>query len=307
MIPAAILLAAPPAGQEAVPSAEQSGTDQREQPPPTQAVPEAQEPSGAAPAVIPIPPDSAANSVPAVPPEDRPDTGITVTGRARTPGDPLQQLNARSFAVTQTIDDNVTAPLAHAYEHAMPKPVRLGLRNFLGNLHEPVVFVNFLLQHKIGKAGETLARFAIDTTLGVGGVVDVAKRRPFNLPRRANGFGDTLGFYGVKPGAFMFLPLLGPTTLRDMAGGVLDRLMLPAIPGTPFSSPTWAVPAGAMHTLDKRIEFDDKLAQQRASDDPYAARRDYYLKQRQAEIDALRGKPVTAVPPVQTAMAAPGG
>lgn len=99
-------------------------------------------------------------------------------------------------------------------------PIRSGLRNFRFNLHEPIVCVNFLFQHKVGKAGETLARFAINSTIGVAGVFDMAKRRTFRLPRRRNGFGDTMGFYGVKPGPYFFLPLIGPTTARDLLGTV---------------------------------------------------------------------------------------
>jgi phospholipid-binding lipoprotein MlaA len=217
-----------------------------------------------------------------------------VTGRKRAPGDPLERVNLKAFAVTETLDESVTAPLMNAYQHGLPKPLRQGLHNFLGNLHEPVVFINFVLQHKFGKAAETFGRFAIDTTFGVGGIMDAAKRKPFNLPRRRNGFADTLGFYGVKPGAYLFLPLVGPTTVRDLAGGLLDRLVLPSIPGTPFAGPTWAVPAGVVHVLDQRVEFDNELTRERASEDPYTARRDYYLHRRQAEIDALRGKSISS-------------
>ena len=247
-----------------------------------------------------VPPDVSPVSPPALDSAD--DTGILVTARSRSAADPLAKVNAKSFAVTQTIDDNVTAPLARAYEHTMPSPVRAGLRNFLFNLHEPVVFVNFVLQHKVGKAAETFVRFALDSTVGMAGLLDVAKRRPFNLPRRPNGFADTLGFYGVRPGAYLFLPLMGPTTVRDLAGGLLDRLLLPAVPGTPFRGATWTVPTGVLHTLNKRIEFDGELQQQRASADPYVARRDYYLSKRQAEIDALHGKTVVSEPVVRTAM-----
>src|SRR3546814_1283739 len=76
-------------------------------------------------------------------------------------------------------------------------------------------FLNFLLQFKIGKAAETLGRFAVNTTFGVGGLFDVAKTMPFNLPYRRNGFANTLGFYGVEPGPYFYLPLIGSTTLRS--------------------------------------------------------------------------------------------
>src|SRR3546814_5937005 len=68
----------------------------------------------------------------------------------------------------------------------------------------PVNFLNFLLQFKIGKAAETLGRFVVNTTFGVGGLVDVAKTKPFNLPYRRNGFANTLGFYGVEPGPYFY-------------------------------------------------------------------------------------------------------
>ena len=74
--------------------------------------------------------------------------------------------------------------LAFAYEDVIPRPIRKGLRNFLHNLGEPIVFLNFMLQLKPGKAAETLGRFVINTTIGAAGLVDVAKRKPFNLPHR---------------------------------------------------------------------------------------------------------------------------
>src|SRR3546814_4173394 len=96
-------------------------------------------------------------------------------------------------------------------------------------------FLNFLLQFKIGKAAETLGRFVVNTTFGVGGLVDVAKTKPFNLPYRRNGFANTLGFYGVEPGPYFYLPLVGPTTLRDMAGNGIALLVLPTTVGAPFN------------------------------------------------------------------------
>src|SRR3546814_15373424 len=77
------------------------------------------------------------------------------------------------------------------YQGIVPEPVRDGLGNALRNLSEPVNFLNFLLQFKIGKAAETLGRFAVNTTFGVGGLFDVAKTMPFNLPYRRNGFANT--------------------------------------------------------------------------------------------------------------------
>jgi phospholipid-binding lipoprotein MlaA len=216
---------------------------------------------------------------------------IVVSARRPTPGDPLGKLNAKTFAATQAVDEAVVGPIALGYKNALPAPVRSGFRNFLNNLHEPDVFFNFLLQLKPGKAAETFGRFAANSTIGVAGLFDVAKRPPFNLPRRANGFADSLGYYGVKTGPFLFLPLVGPTTPRDLAGLILDRLLLPVAIGNPFNQLAYTVPTGVISTLDHRAEFDEELHKLReGTADPYAARRDFYLQGRQAEIDELRGK-----------------
>ena len=222
---------------------------------------------------------------------------IIVTGRRASPGDPLEELNSKSFEVTQSVDKAIVAPVAFAYEEAMPRPVRKGLRNFLNNLSEPIVFLNFMLQLKPGKAAETFGRFAINTAIGGAGLVDVAKRKPFNLPRRKNGFANTLGYYGVKPGPYFYLPLVGSTTLRDFIGNRLDLLILPMALGGPFKRPQFAIPVAVLSELDHRIEFDDELSEMRATRDPYVAARTYYLQRRQAEIDALhgRGGPTTRV------------
>ena len=231
---------------------------------------------------------------PALPAEEGEGEDIVVLGRSRR-GDPLEPLNAATFAATQAVDQAVVGPVALAYEKNVPSPLRLGLRNFLANLREPVVFVNYLLQLKLGKAAETAGRFALNSTVGIAGVMDVAKRKPFKLPLRRNNFANTLGFYGVKPGAFFFLPLIGPTTLRDVVGTVVDQLFVPIQPLRPAGGLTYTVPVGILSALDYRARIEPDLQRQRSTADPYAALRRDYLERRQGEIDALRGK--RAAPP----------
>lgn len=216
---------------------------------------------------------------------------IVVKARAPAPpGDPMQALNAKSFEITQAVDTAVIRPVARAYQRIVPDPLRSGFRNFLNNLREPVAFLNFLLQHKVGKAFETLGRFGVNTTLGAAGLFDVAKKKPFYLPRRRNGLGNTLGFYGVKPGPFLFLPIFGPTNLRDLLGDNLDRLVLPAVVGKPFNKPLYAFTIGALSSLDQRAEFDEKLQELHKGEDPYAKTREDYLRSRQEAIDELHRK-----------------
>lgn len=233
-----------------------------------------------------------------VPPAEQPAPDAPVEGNEiivsgstlAPPGDPLVQLNAQSYEATQKVDSALVAPLAKGYEDIAPKPVRSGLRNFFRNLKAPIIALNYLLQLKPGKAAETIGRFAINSTIGVAGFVDVAKKKPFNLPYRPNGFADTLGYYGVGPGPYFFLPLIGPTTLRDLLGGGVDAMVLPTAIGGPFADIRFSAPALTIGALDYRVQFDDDITAQQQAADPYTASKEHYLKQRQAEIDALKGK-----------------
>lgn len=284
----ALLLLATP--QEAATLPPQTATTQPAAPaesagtqPPAAQVPDAQ------------PPVTQAPDTPAAP-TDQTEDDLVVTGREGPPKqDPLERANAKAYEVSQKVDDAVVAPVAKAYEKTLPNPVRMGIRNILANLYEPIVFVNYLLQFKPGKAAETAGRFAINSTVGVAGTFDIAKRKPFHLPRRANGLANTLGFYGVGPGPYLYLPLVGPTSLRDAIGDGLDRLILPIAVGKPFSSPYFYVPAYVLRSLDQRADYEAQQALLHADgEDPYSSTRDDYLRTRQAEIDALRGRPSKA-------------
>jgi phospholipid-binding lipoprotein MlaA len=216
---------------------------------------------------------------------------IVVTARTGPPpGDPVEAVNEVSFVAVQAIDGAIIAPVAQGYEAAVPNPIRDGIHNVINNLDEPIVFVNFLLQLKIGKAFETVGRFAINSTVGIAGLVDVAKKKPFNLPRRSNGLADTLGFYGVGPGPYLFLPVVGSTTIRDLLGRFVDLSLLPTAVGKPFTDPIVSASKGILSSIDDRVRNDEILTRVQQSGNPYAAMREYYLKKRQAEIDVLKGK-----------------
>jgi phospholipid-binding lipoprotein MlaA len=222
---------------------------------------------------------------------------VVQTRRGHAPGDPFEALNTQSFEVVQSADRKLVRPIALAYRRAMPTPLRQGLSNVFRNLDQPVIFVNYILQIKPGKATETLGRFTINSTLGVAGLFDIAKRPAFNLPYRPNGFADSLGYYGVKPGAYFYLPLLGPTTVRDLFGYVVDSSVLPLAVGGPFDSFAFTIPTATLRALDTRGELDQQLhVLHYESVNPYAATRADYLKTRQAEIDALHSKRHSAVP-----------
>ncbi len=281
----ALMLTAMQANPEAVPAPTV--------PAPTVSAPPVDAPT-VAPAPLPAPPSPTTAPVA----ED-----IVVTAQPTPKEDPLKRANEVSFEVVQAADDAVVAPVAMAYKDGLPGPIRKGLHNFLFNIGEPVVAVNFLLQLKPGKAFETVGRFAINSTVGVAGLFDVAKKKPFHLPHRVNGFAYTMGYYGVKPGAYLYLPLIGATTVRDVTGRLLDLAFLPTVVGAPFNNIYYTLPSGVIYALDDRVAFDAKWQELKNGDRPaYAALRDYYLAKRQAEIDELRGKkpaaPAAPVTPV---------
>ncbi len=246
----------------------------------------------------PAPGEALPNTAPAGPPpappanpQEGPQKDIVVTGRAAWEApDPFADVNEKAFEIAIAADSVFLAPLARIYKDVIPKPVRDGAHNFLYNFREPVVFLNFVLQLKIGRALETAGRFVINSTVGVLGIFDIAKRKPFKWKRRSNGFANTLGFYGVKSGPYMYIPVAGPTTPRDLIGGALDRLLFPFVYGTRITKPEFAIPYGGVSMLDHRSDFDDAYTQLRSSKDPYAATRDFYLQRRQNEIDELKGK-----------------
>ncbi|PLK25576.1 VacJ family lipoprotein [Novosphingobium sp. TH158] len=256
----------------------------------------ASQPEAAAPSTAPE--AKAQAPVPATPPatatpEDTAAQGqdaIVVTARQNVPEDPGQAINVAAFEAVTAVDDAVVAPLAMGYKKALPSPARTGLRNFLRNLTEPVNFLNFMLQFKPGKAFETVGRFGINSTVGVAGLIDVAKTPTINLPYRANGFASTFGYYGIGAGPYMFLPVIGPTSARDLVGWVLDKSFLPAAVGEPFANSAYALGTGVVKSLDDRVELDEKFQEFRATGDAYVAEREWYLGKRRDEIEALHGR-----------------
>ena len=214
---------------------------------------------------------------------------VVIAKKHHTPGDPLEGFNRASYKFSTGIDKAVLRPVALAYRHIVPRPARDGLRNLLSNIGEPFVFANDLFQLKIGRAIKTLGRFVINSTLGVVGLFDTAKRKPFHLPHHNNSLGDTLGFYGVGPGPYLYLPILGPTTLRDAVAGQLQGIALGVIVRTPLRTPEYQIPAAIIGGLDQRAEADDDLRViTDDSVDPYATLRSVVLQDRAGEIAGLK-------------------
>lgn len=134
--------------------------------------------------------------------------------------DPLEPMNRKIFAFDMFLDKWLIKPIAIGYHDVVPQPGQDAIRNFLGNLHEPVIFANDLLQTEFKRAGWTAERFLLNSTIGVGGVMDVASK--WGIEKQSGDFGQTLYHYGVGEGFYLVLPLLGPSNPRDAIGMVAD-------------------------------------------------------------------------------------
>lgn len=139
---------------------------------------------------------------------------------AQQASDPLEPLNRRIQAFNDGLDEALVAPLARGYQNVVPGFARTAVGNFFGNIADAWSALNQLLQGKPGAALDMTLRTAVNTTFGLGGVLDVASEA--GLERRSEDFGQTLGVWGLPAGPYLVLPLLGPSSLRDAGGRVLD-------------------------------------------------------------------------------------
>lgn len=138
--------------------------------------------------------------------------------------DPWEGMNRRIYNFNAVFDEYVFLPVVRAYEYVLPDIAQTGISNFFRNLTEITNLTNSLLQFKIVKAVNTLGRIVINTTVGLGGFIDVAKTVD-GIERENEDFGQTLGFYGLGPGPYLVLPILGPSSVRDTTGLVADTVV----------------------------------------------------------------------------------
>ncbi len=138
--------------------------------------------------------------------------------------DPWEPMNRRIYNFNAIFDNYVFLPVVNAYEFVLPGFAQTGISNFYHNLTEVTNLMNSLLQFKFVKAVNTFGRIAINTTVGLGGLIDVATLND-GIKREDEDFGQTLGFYGLGPGPYLVLPILGPSNLRDTAGLGVDTLV----------------------------------------------------------------------------------
>lgn len=191
--------------------------------------------------------------------------------------DPLEILNRGIFKFNEVLDGLVLKPVAHIYLGVVPEPVRHGVTNVLTNLSAPVVFVNSALQGDKENLSRTAGRFLVNSTVGIGGIFDMAK--DMGIPKEhKKDFGQTFGVWGIDSGPYIYLPIFGPSSVRDALGMVADTA---SDPFTYILSQPTTIALDATRTIDRRADLlplTDRIY--RDSLDPYASIRSMYQQYR---------------------------
>jgi phospholipid-binding lipoprotein MlaA len=219
---------------------------------------------------------------------------------AHPPEDPWESFNRKSFAFSMKVDRAVIAPISRLSASLTPGPIRSGIHNIVVNLSEPVVLANDLIQVRFRRALKSAARLVVNSTVGLLGILDVAGH--IGIPHHPNGFGDTLGRYGVRPGPYLYVPILGPGTVRDLFGSAVDDVSNP-IGYLHFPYRTDAnLGLHLVEALDERARAEPELqALLSGAADPYATLRSTYLQMREAEVRGQAELP--ALPDIPSAPA----
>ncbi len=203
-------------------------------------------------------------------------SGCATTGGGRT-DDPFEPVNRAMYAINDPIDKYVLKPIAQAYVDYVPSIIRTGINNYFNNIDDLFSVVNGLLQGKFDKAGNDMARVMINSVPGILGLIDIASDA--GIPRGNEDFGQTFGFWGIPQGPYLFVPLFGPTTVRDGTGFVLRVLWSPTseIPDVAVRNVLYGLGA-----IDLRAQaLDASTLISGASLDPYTFVRRAYLQRRE--------------------------
>lgn len=200
--------------------------------------------------------------------------------RPTNPDDPLESYNRTMFSFNEAADRAVIRPMARVYDAVTPKPVQTGVGNFFSNLGDVWIGLNNILQGKVADGLSDWMRFAVNTTLGVAGLLDVASE--MNLPKHDEDLGQTLGKWGVGEGAYFVVPLMGPRTVRDTLVLPLDLK----------GDNVWTIENVRKRNLLTGVRFAHQRAQllsvektlEEGALDKYAFTRDFYLQQRRYKV-----------------------
>jgi len=203
---------------------------------------------------------------------------------AGTPNDPLEPLNRGVLDVNVALDDAIFRPVAVGYREVVPEFARTGIRNALTNLQEPRILANNILQGRLLDAGHTTLRFVFNSTIGLGGLFDVAT--DWGIARRSGDFGQTLHSWGVVDGGpYLMLPIAGPSNPRDLVGRVSDGFLNPINWLMPIEADVSRLVVENVDIREQNIESIDNLRS--GSLDFYARLRSVWEQRRNAELNSV--------------------
>jgi phospholipid-binding lipoprotein MlaA len=195
------------------------------------------------------------------------------------PRDRFERANRSIYKFNSALDHAVVRPVARAYVKVTPRPVRRSVSNFLSNFEYPVTIVNDFLQGKGRDGFSDIARFGVNTVIGIGGLFDPASH--WGLDKHDEDFGQTLGKWGVPSGPYLMLPLLGPSTVRDAPAKLVDRV---ATPDTYINDLTLTLGLGAAKIVDTRAGLLNADQMIDSAYDPYAFVRNTWLQRREFKV-----------------------
>jgi phospholipid-binding lipoprotein MlaA len=209
-------------------------------------------------------------------------SGCATVASEKDPRDPWESMNRSVYKFNDTVDKAVLKPVAQAYRFATPKFVRIGVTNFFSNINDVSVFFNDLFQGKGQRAVADAGRVIINTTFGIGGLIDVAGFS--GNPKRNEDFGQTLGVWGMGPGPYWLLPLLGPSTTRDASGRVVDTFLIPSTYLVNNTGASVGLSAVEAVNIRARLLDTEKVLDEAGAVDRYSFLRDAYLQRREVLI-----------------------
>jgi phospholipid-binding lipoprotein MlaA len=199
--------------------------------------------------------------------------------------DPLEPWNRAMYSVHEAVDGNVIKPIAQTYVKITPEPIRTGVSNFFGNIDDLFTGINGALQGNGNRAGDAFGRVLLNSTFGLAGIFDLASMA--GIAKDHNDFGLTLGKWGAPDGAYLFIPLFGPTTVRDGTGSIIRIYLAPTgyIENIALRNSVWGVAY-----LDERAQaLQAEGVLDTAALDKYRFLRNAYLKARRYQL--YDGKP----------------
>lgn len=203
----------------------------------------------------------------------------SVPAEDRTESDPWEPMNRSLYSFNRGLDKVTTKPLARGYEKIVPRPVRTGVTNFFKNLRTPASSINNFLQGKPERGFSELGRFVFNSTLGVGGIFDIATAG--GLEAHPEDFGQTAAVWGVPDGPYVMIPLLGPSTLRD---AVLFPLSVVTNPLYHYDNTSVRDKLRILRVIELRARLLPLESTLEESKDPYITLRESYLQNREYEI-----------------------